>query len=114
MELKISNLPSEAVKKLKSGKEIQIVLTGEVCGIKIENNFSIHSGFCTGTETTIFFEEQDIEIKERESIEIPETYAECQDYYNRSLKTCSNCALKSQHGCGRIRENIMKFYHTRI
>ena len=116
MELKISNLSSEAVKKLKSGKEIQIVLIGKVYDAKIKNNLLMHSAstFFLGSETTILFEEQDIEVKEKESVEIPETYTECQHYYSRSLKICSNCALKSQQNCGRIRKNIMKFYHTRI
>ena len=114
MELKISNLPSEVVKKLKSGKEIQIVLTGEVHGIESELKCTFFSGFYRGGKTTILFEEQSIEVKEKESVEIPETYIECQDYYSRSLKTCNNCALKSQQDCGRIRENIMKFYQARI
>lgn len=62
----------------------------------------------------VYFEKQSIEVKKKKSIEIPETYIECQSHYGFSLKTCTDCALKSQKGCGKIREDIMNFYLEKI
>ena len=113
MELKISNLPIEVVKKLNSeiGKEIQIVLTGKEHNIKIKNNL-VFSNYSLGTETTIIFDEESVEVKKIESIEISGTYIECQTQF--SSKDCNDCSLKIQEGCGKIREDIMNFYLGKI